>query len=116
MMKKYVVALIAALATLTAVHPVSAEITPWQKGGVYAEATVITQIDWDEERESALVTVVNANGQIYQYYDDAEDMLVGDTMSCVFDINGTEDDVTDDIIIAAKYDRYDLLPVIEPEF
>jgi hypothetical protein len=43
-------------------------------------------------------------------------MLVGDTMSCVFDINGTEDDVTDDVIIAAKYDRYDLLPVIEPEF
>ena len=107
MIKKYVVALILSIATLTAVHPVSAEITPWQSGGVYARATVITEIEWGEDGVN-LITVEDCNGFQYSYWDDADDLLEGDIMSCIFDENGTEE-VTDDIIVSARYDRPDLL-------
>ena len=110
-MKKYVIAMVTLLIALIEIHPVSADVAHWDYDGLYARATVITEIEYGEDGIN-LITVQECNGFVYQYYDDAEDLCVGDVMSCIFDENGTEI-VTDDIIVSARYDRIDLLPTFD---
>ena len=110
-MKKYLVGIILGLAFIATSRNANADVAHWDYDGLYARATVITEIKYGEDGIN-LITVQECNGFIYQYYDDAEDLCVGDVMSCIFDENGTEI-VTDDVIVSARYDRIDLLPTFD---
>lgn len=89
-------------------HPVYADIT-WQYNGLYAHAMSVTEIEWGDDGIN-LITLQDSNGEVFQYADDVDDLMVGDVLTCIMDTNGTENDVTDDIILSAKYERVDLLP------
>ena len=78
------------------------------KYGIYADASrciAIETIDKDTER----VFVQNSGGMVYAFDTDAGDYEAGDDITLIFCDMGTQD-VHDDIIISARYDRYDLLP------
>ena len=108
-MKKYLVSIIIALAILASATPTKAEVTPWQYNNLYARCCVIVDIEYGEDGVN-LIVIEDCNGFQFAYYDDADDLLIGDAMSCIFDDNGTEE-VTDDMVVAARYDRPDLLPL-----
>lgn len=111
-MKKYLVSIIIALGILASVTPTKAEenVTPWKYDNLYARCCAIVDIEYGEDGIN-LIIIEDCNGYQFSYYDDADDLLIGDAMSCIFDDNGTEE-VTDDIVVAARYDRPDLLPLI----
>ena len=78
------------------------------KYGIYADASrciAIETIDQDADR----VFVQNSGGMVYAFDTDTEDYETGDDITCIFCDMGTQD-VHDDMIISARYDRYDLLP------
>ena len=78
------------------------------KYGIYADASrciAIETIDQDADR----VFVQNSGGMVYVFDTDAGDYETGDDITCIFCDMGTND-VHDDMIISARYDRYDLLP------
>lgn len=78
------------------------------KYGIYADASrciAIESIDQDTER----VSVQNSGGMVYAFDTDTGDYEAGDDITLIFCDMGTQD-VHDDIIISARYDRYDLLP------
>ena len=78
------------------------------KYGIYADASrciAIESVDQDTER----VFVQNSGGIVYAFDTDAGDYETGDDITCIFCDMGTND-VHDDMIISARYDRYYLLP------
>ena len=78
------------------------------KYGIYADASrciAVETVDKDTER----VFVQNSGGMIYAFDTDAGDYEAGDDITLIFCDMGTND-VHDDIIVSARYDRYDLLP------
>ena len=78
------------------------------KYGIYADASrciAIETVDKGTER----VSVQNSGGMVYAFDTDAGDYETGDDITCIFCDMGTQD-VHDDMIISARYDRYDLLP------
>ena len=78
------------------------------KYGIYADASrciAIETVDQGTER----VFVQNSGGMVYAFDTDAGDYEAGDDITCIFCDMGTQD-VHDDMIISARYDRYDLLP------
>ena len=78
------------------------------KYGIYADASrciAIETVDQDADR----VFVQNSGGMVYAFDTDTEDYETGDDITCIFCDMGTKD-VHDDMIVSARYDRYDLLP------
>lgn len=78
------------------------------KYGIYADASrciAIEVVDKDTER----VSIQTSGGMVYVFDTDAGDYKVGDDITCIFCDMGTQD-VRDDMIVSARYDRYDLLP------
>ena len=78
------------------------------KYGIYADASrciAIETVDHDAER----VFVQNSGGMAYAFDTDAGDYEIGNDITLIFCDMGTQD-VHDDMIISARYDRYDLLP------
>ena len=78
------------------------------KYGIYADASrciAVETVNNDTER----VSVQNSGGMVYAFDTDTGDYEVGDDITLIFCDMGTQD-VHDDMIISARYDRYDLLP------
>lgn len=78
------------------------------KYGIYANASrciAVETVDKDTER----VFVQISGGMVYAFNTDIGDYEIEDDITCIFCDMGTQD-VHDDIIVSAKYDRYDLLP------
>ena len=78
------------------------------KYGIYADASrciAIETVDHDADR----VFVQNSGGMVYAFDTDAGDYETGDDITLIFCDMGTQD-VHDDMIVSARYDRYDLLP------
>ena len=78
------------------------------KYGIYADASrciAIETIDKGIER----VSVQTSGGMVYAFDTDAGDYETGDDITLIFCDMETQD-VYDDIIVSARYDRYDLLP------
>ena len=78
------------------------------KYGIYADASrciAIESVDQDTER----VFVQNSGGMVYAFDTDAGDYETGDDITLIFCDMETQD-VYDDIIVSARYDRHDLLP------
>ena len=76
--------------------------------GLYADSTrciAIETVDQDTER----ISVQTSGGMVYAFDTDAGDYEIGDDITCIFCDMGTQD-VHDDMILSARYDRYDLLP------
>lgn len=76
--------------------------------GLYADSTcciAIETIDRDTER----VFVQTSGEMVYAFDTDAGDYEIGDDITVVMCDMGTQD-VHDDMILSARYDRYDLLP------
>ena len=106
-MKKFVFGFIAAIYTAAVVSAAAPRTVTWSfKGRYYSQITKAIKIfhkgDYD------LVRVIDANGQIYEFYTDRGDYGKGDAISVIMDTRGTEK-VFDDWIVEAKYDRPDLL-------
>ena len=78
------------------------------KYGIYADASrciAIEAVDQETER----VSVQNSGGMVYTFDTDTGDYETGDDITLIFCDMGTQD-VHDDMIVSARYDRYDLLP------
>lgn len=78
------------------------------KYGIYANASrciAVETVDKDTER----VFVQISGGMVYAFNTDIGDYEIEDDITCIFCDMGTQD-VHYDIIVSAKYDRYDLLP------
>ena len=78
------------------------------KYGIYADASrcvAIETVDQDTER----VSVQTSGGMVYAFDTDAGDYEIGNDITLIFCDMGTQD-VHDDMIVSARYDRYDLLP------
>lgn len=78
------------------------------KYGIYADSTsciAIETVDKDTER----VSIQTSGGMVYAFDTDAGDYEIGDDITVIMCDMGTQD-VHDDMIISARYDRYDLLP------
>ena len=78
------------------------------KYGIYADASrciAIETVDQDVER----VFVQTSGGMVYSFDTDAGDYETGDDITCILCDMGTQDG-HDDMIVAARYYRYDLLP------
>ena len=75
---------------------------------IYADASrciAVETVDHDADR----VFVQNSGGMVYMFDTDVGDYETGDDITLIFCDMGTQD-VHDDIIVSARYDRYDLLP------
>ena len=78
------------------------------KYGIYADASrciAVETVDQDTDR----VSVQNSGGMVYAFDTDTGDYETGDDITLIFCDMGTQD-IHDDIIVSARYDRYDLLP------
>ena len=78
------------------------------KYGIYADASrciAIETLDKDTER----VSVRNPSGMVYAFDTDTGNYEIGDDITVIMCDMGTQD-VHDDMILSARYDRYDLLP------
>ena len=76
------------------------------KYGIYADASrciAVETVDQETER----VSVQTSGGMVYAF--DTGDYETGNDITLIFCDMGTQD-VHDDMIISARYDRYDLLP------
>lgn len=103
MKTKILAAILAVTITAASVTGAAHRLVTWQfKNRYYAQCCVVTKVSHD------VVTVENCNGFLYEFWSDEEDWYVGDAASVIMDTNGTEL-VTDDKVVAAKYDRPDLL-------
>lgn len=79
----------------------------WQYG-IYADSSrciEVVEIGNDMER----VSVQTSGGMVYAFDTDRGDYYTGDDITLIMCDMGTQD-VRDDIILSARYDRYDLLP------
>lgn len=78
------------------------------KYGIYADSSrciAIETVDKDTER----VSIQTSGGMVYAFDTDTGDYETEEDVTCIFCDMGTQD-VHDDMIISARYDRYDLLP------
>ena len=66
---------------------------------IYPASMVVTDVRGD------VVTMETATGHIYEM-DGAEDWSPGDLAALIMWNNGTPDDVTDDVIISARYSGF----------
>lgn len=76
--------------------------------GLYADSTrciAIETVDQDTER----VSVQTSGGMVYAFDTDTGDYETGDDITVIMCDMGTQD-IHDDMILSARYDRYDLLP------
>ena len=76
--------------------------------GIYADSSrciTIETVDQDTER----VSVQTSGGVVFAFDTDAGDYDTEDDITLVMCDMGTQD-VYDDMILSARYDRYDLLP------
>ena len=55
--------------------------------------------------QNDVVTMETSTGHIYEM-DGAEDWMPGDVASLIMSDNGTPEDVTDDVIMSARYSGY----------
>lgn len=78
------------------------------KYGIYADASRCIAIE-SVDKDTECVSVQNSGGMVYAFDTDTGDYEVGDDITCIFCDMGTQD-VHDDMIVSARYDRYDLLP------
>ena len=78
------------------------------KYGIYADASRCIAIE-SVDKETDRVSVQISGGMVYAFDTDTGDYETGDDITCIFCDMGTQD-VQDDMIISARYDRYDLLP------
>lgn len=82
-----------------------ADICKTQLYAMGATVVDIQSVDYDTEE----IYIENANGQIYTFFSDRGDYETGDNVSAIMCDMGTEI-VTDDIVVSARYDRFDMLP------
>lgn len=78
------------------------------KYGIYADSSrciAIDAVDQDTER----VSVQTSGGMVYAFDTDTGDYNVKDDITLIMCNMGTQD-VRDDMIVSARYDRCDLLP------
>ena len=78
------------------------------KYGIYADASrciAVETVDQNTER----VSVQTSGGMVYAFDTDTGDYETGDDITLIF-YDMVTHDVHDDIIVSARYDRYDLLP------
>lgn len=78
------------------------------KYGLYADSSrciAIETVDKDTER----VSVQTSGGMVFAFDTDTGDYEISDDITLVMCDMGTED-VHDDMVLSARYDRYDLLP------
>ena len=78
------------------------------KYGIYADASrciAVETVDKDTER----VSIQTSGGRVYAFDTDTGDYETEDDITLIFCDIGTQD-VHDDMIVSARYDRYDLLP------
>lgn len=66
--------------------------------GIYPAAGTVTELD----HAADLVTVQTASGHVWQF-EGVEDWQTGDACALLMNDAGTPDDVTDDLIINARY-------------
>lgn len=78
------------------------------KYGIYADASRCIAIE-SVDKDTECVSVQNSGGMVYAFDTDAGDYEIGDDITLIFCDMGTQD-VHDDMIVSARYDRYDLLP------
>lgn len=108
MKAKIIAAIIAVAITAASVTGAAHRLISWQfENRYYAQCCVVTEVA-HKANGLDLVTVENCNGFLYEFWSDEEDWDIGDAASVIMDTNGTEL-VTDDEVVAAKYDRPDLL-------
>lgn len=55
--------------------------------------------------QNDVVTLETSTGHVYEM-DGAEDWMPGDIASLVMSDNGTPEDITDDVILSARYSGY----------
>lgn len=70
-------------------------------GIIYPATAIVTDIDYDTD----IVTVQRASGFTYEF-EGVEDTMVGDVMSLLMYNNGTGFDITDDVVISARYSGF----------
>lgn len=78
------------------------------KYGIYADSSrciAVETVDKDTER----VSIQTSGGMVYAFDTDAGDYETGDDITVIMCDMGTQD-VHDDMILSARYDRYNLLP------
>lgn len=74
---------------------------------IYARAAVVVAVDEQNE----IVTVQDAAGFRWSFYSDgAGDWSIGDGVSLTMYDNGTPESILDDVVVNARYERFDLLP------
>ena len=78
------------------------------KYGIYADASSCIAVE-TVGKDTDRVSVQTSGGMVYAFDTDTGDYETGDDITCIFCDMGTQD-VHDDMIISARYDRYDLLP------
>ena len=71
--------------------------------GLYPLTGIVTDIEYDVEPETDLVTITCANGNMFSWYSDASDCWeLYDLASCIMDANDTKY-VYDDEVVLAHY-------------
>ena len=78
------------------------------KYGIYADASRCIEIE-TVNKDTERVFIQTSGGMVYAFDTDAGDYETGDDVTCIFCDMGTQD-VRDDMVVLARYDRYDLLP------
>lgn len=68
---------------------------------IYPTSMIVTEVDY----ESDLVTIVDFEGRMYQFYG-CEDWYENDICAVIMDDNGTTETVYDDIILQTRYCGY----------
>lgn len=76
---------------------------------IYTQATRCINIE-QIKNEKEKVTIQNCNGFKLTFDTDAGDYNVGDDITVLVYNMGTPENPEDDIVLSARYDRYDLLP------
>lgn len=78
------------------------------KYGIYANSSRCIAIE-TVNKNTECVSVQTSGGMVYAFDTDTGNYETGDDITCIFCDMGTQD-VHDDMIVSARYDRYDLLP------
>ena len=101
-MKTIKAAFIAVMTTTVILNcvPVSATEIPET---LYPLTGIVTEIEYDIEPDTDLVTITTANGNMFAWYADSSDCwMLNDLASCLMDSKGTEI-VYDDEVLLAHY-------------
>lgn len=71
--------------------------------GLYPLTGIVTEIEYDVEPDTDLVTITTSNGNMFAWYADSSDCwMLNDLASCIMDSKGTEI-VYDDEVLLAHY-------------